>query len=561
MVTHFCSVLGKRAKICVGLSALLGACVLILAPPTVNAQTSETIVRPDPVQVDWPAVARSVVAVLPDFGTPLVTSRFSVRQRAAVARRLKSYTVKDGMLPLASLSELTASSYPAMADAVVPVLAPVDPTRLLPGALPAAQTPTQARRALLARSIASLQAISLSSGYDVVATVSGELLRELAIDTPYKVQVHIGGSALSYGREQGGELVPDMQDVIAGVRRIEGADEITYVFRKYNVPYFANIDCSRASNDGGIITCPQADAVVRAVLRDLRLAGGGPRKTEKRAASIICKQPTRPSPTFQYHAPGKLLDGTSEQNKDGAGSQMVHGNCIRFPLKDAPAFANSQVFMHRGDCRGQKVALPAQPGDRFPRYRCRQNHRELLDFEGHRENYSYPWRDNACEARGRAGPAECPVRKGHEGQDIRPSKCEPQHSAAASCPINVFAVVAVTDGKAWWKPPPKDHVVRLHADDGTGLYYTFLHMSPASITNTGIVSGTFVPVRRDGTIGKVGNFARDEQGRPSPTTTHLHFEIRRLQADVHAQGPALAPYLTLIRAYERLIREIGTELP
>jgi hypothetical protein len=351
-----------------------------------------------------------------------------------------------------------------------------------------------------------------------------------------------------------------MQDVIAGLRRIEGADEITYVFRKYNVPYFANIDCSSVPNSGRIITCLQADAVVRTVLRDLRLAGGGPRQIKKRAA-ISCEQPTRPSPTFQYRAPGKLLDGTSEQNRDGVRNQMVYGACILFPLKDAPAFANSQVFMHRGNCRGQKDALHPQPGDLFPRYKCRQNNKQLLDVEGHKENYSYPWLDNACEARGSAGPAECPVRKGHEGQDIRPSKCNPPQSAPASCPIDVYDVVAVTGGTAWWKPPPKDHVLRLHSNDGTGLYYTFLHMSPASITNAGIANDTFVPVKRGRRIGKVGNFARDDNGNLSPTTTHLHFEVRRLQADVRAQGPALAPYVTLIRAYERLIRESGKVLP
>ena len=542
-------------------TAMLGALVLAWALPIVHAQTGDTILRPDPVQVDWPAAARNAVAQSPDLGTSLTTSRLSMRQRTGVSRRLESYTVKDDMLPLATLNEVTAASYPAFAEAVVPVLAPIDPTRLLPGAVPARQTLAQVRRASLARSVASLQAVSLSSGYDVIATVSDEMLRELAIGTRYKVQVHIGGSAVSYGSEQGGELVSDMQDVIAGLRKIDGADEITYVFRKYNVPYFATIDCAPAPNDGGIITCTQADAVMRAVLRDLRLAGGGPRRTKKRAAATTCKQPARPSPTFQYHAPGKLLDGTAEQGSEGAGSQVVLGNCIFFPLKHAPAYANSQVFMHRGNCLGQKELLGGQPGDRFPRYKCRQNDKQLLDFEGHKENYSYPWRDNTCEVRGSNGPAECPGRKGHEGQDIRPSKCEPPQSAPASCRNGVFDVVAVTPGVVWWKPPPKDYVVRLHSNDGTGLYYTFLHMPPASITQAGIANDTLMPVERGRTIGKVGNFARDNNGNPSPTTTHLHFEIRRLQADTKAQGPALIPYLTLIRAYERLIDEAGTKLP
>ena len=45
------------------------------------------------------------------------------------------------------------------------------------------------------------------------------------------------------------------------------------------------------------------------------------------------------------------MKGTSPMEKGGAPMQKVYGDSILFPLKkDAPAFANSQVFMHGGNC-------------------------------------------------------------------------------------------------------------------------------------------------------------------------------------------------------------------
>jgi hypothetical protein len=53
-------------------------------------------------------------------------------------------------------------------------------------------------------------------------------------------------------------------------------------------------------------------------------------------------------------------------------------------------------------------------------------------------------------------------------------------------------------------------------------------------------------------IGKVGNF----QDVIGGTTTHLHFEIHPIDP-----SSRFNPYMTLIRAYERLIGAKGTELP
>ena len=521
-------------------------------------------VRPDRVAVDWPQAARDATALSAELAKHLAEGRGVTAQRAT--RRLESFTVKDGMLPLAAINEITAAQHPAVARSPVPVLAPLDPARALIAALP----PAGARKAVrppplpLARSVARLQLVAGASGYDLIADASPALLRELGVSVPYLVQVHIGGSAVSYGPEQAGDIVPELQATLPGLRRIARADEITYVFRKYAVPYFLNIGCSGGPAAKGTVSCEQADRIARTILADLQLSGGAPvaRSQAVQQNSAANPHPTKVSATFKYFAPGKLLDGTSDQGQGGAQSYDEWGTSIRFPIKDAPAFANSQVFMHGGNCLSTPgttdkiMPLPKQPGDKFGRYHCQQNSKVLFSNEGEPENYAYPWRDNLCESRAGEAAPECPAQEGHAGQDVRASTCIPVKGNPARCQIDQFPVVAVTDGFAWWKADTNH--LRLNSDDGSGLYYMYLHMSPAALTWAKMKKGDLVPVTRGTPVGKIGNWDKTQAGG---TTAHLHFEIRRLPQDTKQKGPSLATYFTLIRAYERLIGEVGTELP
>jgi hypothetical protein len=179
-----------------------------------------------------------------------------------------------------------------------------------------------------------------------------------------------------------------------------------------------------------------------------------------------------------------------------------------------------------------------------------------LAFEGHPENYSYPWRDNYCEAR--LGPDSaplCPTKVGHAGQDIRPASCTAPPTDKARCKIDIFDVVAVTDGWAWWRTDRYENNLRLMIDDGANsLYFMYLHMSPTALRQAGMKRGKCVRVKKGQVIGKVGNFDKALAGG---TSTHLHFEIR-----VGNQiGVTRPPYMTLVFAYERLIGERGIEIP
>jgi murein DD-endopeptidase MepM/ murein hydrolase activator NlpD len=512
---------------------------------------------PKRAQIDWQAAARDAEALSPQLSASADSKELPEQHARKLPGVLEKYTVKERMLPLAHLSALTEHVYSGIAAIPIPALAPIDTTRFLSARVEGGRFRPVTKRTFLGESIESMEVLPGRSGYDAIVTVSSSMLRELGIAEKLKPQLHIGGSALIYGSAEDGEIVADLQGQYPGLRRLLGADEVTYTFRKYEVPYFINVACSNAPPTANSLACTQADAIVRVVLRDLRLIGGGPLANKASALDIAPQLlPAKTSSDFKYFPPGKLISGTSEGNKGASPSREVYGDNLLFPIKNAPAFANSQVFLHGGNClEGNKIDLPRQPGDNFDRYKCRQNpDKELLNFEGHADNYGYPWRDNLCEARGESGPPECPVQKGHSGQDIRPGKCIPEPGNKARCKIDIFEVVAIIDGKAWWKTGEHENHVRLMYDDPANkFYYMYLHMSPKSLKEAGLKRGETVAVKAGRVIGKVGNF---EKSTPGGTTAHLHFEIRRGDNI----GKPLSPYMTLIRAYERLIGASGTEI-
>ena len=57
------------------------------------------------------------------------------------------------------------------------------------------------------------------------------------------------------------------------------------------------------------------------------------------------------------------------------------------------------------------------------KYHCKSNDKPLVFDESARENYSYPWQDNFCEARD-FEVGQCANGYGHQGQDIRPATCK-----------------------------------------------------------------------------------------------------------------------------------------
>ena len=212
------------------------------------------------------------------------------------------------------------------------------------------------------------------------------------------------------------------------------------------------------------------------------------------AVALVLASAPLASAQFTYRPPGELVSGSGRGRSD----DRVYAPGIRFPIRDAPAFLNSQVW-GRGGSMGGGGSQCDEP------------------------NFSYPWRDNYCESRSWDMPL-CPAGEGHQGQDIR----------ASSCRAEVHPAVAAADGMI---TNIGSYSVYLTAADGTRFDY--LHMGRVAVRVGARVS-------RGDVLGYVSN----EFGG-TPTTVHLHFNIRQ---SVSGLGSVYVPtYMSLVRSYEELI--------
>lgn len=205
---------------------------------------------------------------------------------------------------------------------------------------------------------------------------------------------------------------------------------------------------------------------------------------------------------FSFERPGALVDGSGDGVEDGT----VYAPGIRYPLEEAPSYANSQVYGAGG--------MNGPPGGQ-----CAET------------NYGYPWRDNFCETRpsNRIAPL-CPQGFGHQGQDIRPKTCRKSAHWAVAAEAGRIAGIGI-------------YTVTLQGDSGT--QYRYLHMDMGALS---VVAGQRVTAGQ-----RLGLVSNDFGG--SATTIHLHFEIRQ---NVEINGDTVLtfvpPYASLVDAYRRLLR-------
>ncbi|MGP1274108.1 MAG: M23 family metallopeptidase [Caulobacterales bacterium] len=208
-----------------------------------------------------------------------------------------------------------------------------------------------------------------------------------------------------------------------------------------------------------------------------------------------------------YTPAGELPEGSGS----GVADAPVYAPGMRFPVEVPRAFPNTQLWRPGG--------IHASP----PWNQCAE------------ENYDYPWFDNFCETRGWSTPM-CPGGTGHQGQDIRPPRC-PRSPYGDE---DRFWAVAADNGVI---SGISSHTVTLLADDGTS--YLYLHLDPARLdVETGDT------VARGERIGVIWNHFG-----ATPTTFHLHFEIRQsVLIGEEIRLTPVPPYTSLIEAFERLAR-------
>jgi len=344
-----------------------------------------------------------------------------------------------------------------------------------------------------------------------------------------------------------GELVKSLQSDFPGIRRYLHESYIRYSFERYGVTYVAAIYCRDTRPRPKLLTCRQADRVMDRFLRALKLAGGTP-VADHKVEALPLDRPKEESKDFTYFSPGSIIPNTGLRKDLGGRPDYTVYARLRFPLKQMPAFANSQSFNNWGDCdfTGRSVRNPRRKDQP---YSCNVNGRPLVFNESAPGNYSYPWRDNFCEHR-RFFVGQCPGGEGHQGQDIRPSSCKLFNEGADRCQPYQHEVVAAHDG--FILRARKQEAVYLFINTPTThARVRYMHMNPNQLDADGILSGKLV--HEGDLIGKVGNYNNRERG----TTYHLHFDM---QVPTKIGWVFVNPYMTLVAAYERLIGTRGKEI-
>jgi hypothetical protein len=447
--------------------------------------------------------------------------------------------MQDGQIADATaLAQLNAGRAPHLSDierSPIPVLLPADPVDA-PDAAPFALSFFAAG----------------PSGYDAAFVLRPDAAHGLAdLKFARPTVVEITGSILSYELED--PTPPEDQPIKAmdaefpGLRRLIHEGHVRFTWMRFGVPYVVSVRCRDIRPHSRRLSCRQADRIAAKFLRALRLHGGTPQATAAVAEPVAIERPAQTSPEFTYHGPGRLLPGTGYRRHPGRADYTVYAS-IRFPIADAPAYANSQSFMHWGDCNFTGRS-PRRLHNKGTPYQCKVSGKPLVFDESARENYAYPWRDNFCETRD-FSVGQCPGGWGHQGQDIRPSSCKLRNEGADRCLPYQHDVVAARDGLVLRHS--QQHGLHLVVNTPTEhLRFRYLHMSPTLLTADGLVSGR--RVREGEPLGKVGNYFRF----PGGTTYHLHFD---LQVPTRHGWVFVNPYMSLVAAYERLLGGRGTEI-
>jgi len=429
---------------------------------------------------------------------------------------------------LVQLNAVTSQIFTGIGRSPVPVLLPFDTAAFLEARLngaPASLAPERYQ--------AGFRPVDLfdagPAGYDAMFSLepgAGDGMPQRTFARP--VEVQITGSILTYDVNDPlggkGEPVKAMSAQFPDLRRFIREGYVRYAFTRFGVPYVVSIQCLDSSPRARRLACREAYPVAERFLKALRIAGGQPSRPRMAIPPALAERPIEASADFTYRPAGDIIANSGYRKQAGRADLTAYSQ-IRFPLQRAPAFAHSQQFRSR-----------------------RSADRPIDEVVG--GNASYPWQDNFCEARS-FGVGQCSSGFGHQGQDIRPAACPARNEAdASSCDDKQQAVVAVRDGVVIRSP--KQQAATLQINSRTEhIRFRYMHMNPASLDADGVLNGRSVAEGEK--IGVVSNYL----DRPNGTSRHLHFDVQVFTRDGWLW---VNPYVTLVAAYERLIRGRGREI-
>ena len=536
------SQIGKCGRVLVRLS--LASSLLL---PTTALAEDFTTPAVSFARVDWRAAVEQV------------RSETSARSAAAgsltFARNRRHRQYDQRRIPaLVQLNAITGAVFAGVNQSPVPVLLPFD----TPGYL-ADRLSGSLSIPIPGRYLSGFQNVDFfdagPAGYSAVVTAAPGGNADLPSRVFARpVEVHITGSLLTYAINDPlvgkGEPIKSLGAQYPDLRRTIREGFVRYAFTRFGIPYVVSIQCLDSSSRANRLSCREASPIAEHFLKSLKVLGGRPVPPRPAIASALVERPLEQSSDFTFRPPGELIANSGYRRAGGQADRTVYAQ-IRFPIEQAPAFANSQSFMNWGDCY-LKGRFP-RPHDKGDAYRCRLNDKKLIFDESAAENYSYPWQDNFCETRDfQAG--QCPGGFGHQGQDIRPSTCTLKNGEADRCVPNRHAAVAVRDSVVV-RAPKQQGMLLLVNNRTEHVRFRYMHMTPDRLDTDGLVHGR--RVAEGERIGVVSNY----QGFQGGTTTHLHFDLQVFTRDGWIW---VNPYSTLIASYERLLgargREIGPDV-
>jgi len=472
------------------------------------------------VRVEWRAVLDQLRS---EIGTqPAIMSAFTFLGQ----RRVPAFDPRS--LPaLVQLNAVTSPFFTGIGRSPIPVLLPFDTAAFLDAQLNGVPASLS-----ISRYQADFRPADLfdagPAGYDAVFALepgAGDGMPQRIFDRP--VEVQITGSILTYdiGDPLGGkgESVKALAAEFPDLRRFIREGYVRYAFTRFGVPYVVSIQCLDSAPRARRLACREAYPVAERFLKALRIAGGQPSRPRMDIPSGSAERPAERSPDFTYHPSGDIISNSGYRKLGGRTDFNVYSQ-VRFPLQRAPAFAHSQSFGNR-----------------------RSNDKPSDESVG--SNTSYPWQDNFCESRN-FGVGQCVGGFGHQGQDIRPARCPPPSEGGEPCEAARQGVVAVRDGVLIRSPKQQAATLQINGRN-EHVRFRYMHMNPASMDADGVLNGRIVEEGEK--IGVVSNYL----DHPNGTTRHLHFDVQVFTRDGWLW---VNPYVTLISAYERLIRGRGREI-